>query len=155
MWPEPCPRRSKTTVSALSGVRDESLVAIVLLYTHAYSCYKASNAEQRVFDAGFLHIVLSTAKQECWEAYHEKTAPKCLHCQGPVAQLPGRFSGKHYVSNDPPGKVHRLVKSGQVHEYPSQVAFILMTGDSMAASLSRREPHTKAKLTAGVKSTSA
>ncbi|CAB1111731.1 unnamed protein product [Ectocarpus sp. CCAP 1310/34] len=47
-----------------------------------------------------------TIHQECWEKYHEKCSVKCLHCEGPVAHLPGRFNGKFYASIDPPGKIH-------------------------------------------------
>ncbi|CAM9301842.1 unnamed protein product, partial [Choristocarpus tenellus] len=44
--------------------------------------------------------------KECWQAYQEKTAVKCLHCQGPIAHLPGSFSGRFFTSDEPTGQVH-------------------------------------------------
>ncbi|CAM9120289.1 unnamed protein product, partial [Discosporangium mesarthrocarpum] len=44
--------------------------------------------------------------KECWLAYQETTAPRCLHCEAPVAHLPGRFGGKFVKVDEPPGRVH-------------------------------------------------
>eukprot|EP00903_Cladosiphon_okamuranus_P009514 g9064.t1 len=73
-------------------------VAIVKDDTHSGVFYRVP-AEDGEQEGGTIH-------QECWETYHDKCSVKCLHCQGPVAHLPGRFSGKFYPTVDPPGKVH-------------------------------------------------